>query len=340
LKGASRLSVWWRALRYHYTPPSLFPAVLGATVSWAVDRAFLPFFFVLAVAGVMINHLGLNMADDYYDYKHAVDQAKPGEKNPYSGGSGTLSSGLIAPPSMLRAFAACFCITAAIGLYLAYARGLPVLFFGLFGVFCSVFYTAPPVSFSHHGFGELAQLLSFGPVIGLGAYFVQAQGLSLGAFIATFPLGIMLFSMITINEIPDYSEDRMAGKLTLIARYGRLNGVKLYIASWACTYAVIAVGLALQILPVAALLAFLSLPLALRSIARLRANYEDPLRMAPANLDMIRAHGITSMGLIAGYAILGLTGGANAAQLVVILCLLVVLYLPVAIELVKPHKQS
>jgi 1,4-dihydroxy-2-naphthoate octaprenyltransferase len=47
------------------------------------------------MVGMVVNHMALNMTDDYFDYKHAVDQLKSEEKNPYTGGSGTLSSGLI-----------------------------------------------------------------------------------------------------------------------------------------------------------------------------------------------------------------------------------------------------
>ena len=122
------------------------------------------------------------MTDDYFDYKHSVDKLKPGEKNPYTGGSGTLSSGLLKPKSMFKAFTLGYLVTVVIGVYLTLMRGLPVLAFGLIGVFCAVFYTAPPISFGHHGLGEVAMLASFGPVIGLGAFYVQAQTLTLEAF--------------------------------------------------------------------------------------------------------------------------------------------------------------
>jgi 1,4-dihydroxy-2-naphthoate octaprenyltransferase len=273
------------------------------------------------------------MADDYFDFKHAVDNSKPEEKNPYSGGSGTLSSGAMHPSAMFKAFVLCFALTVTIGLYLTILRGIPVLLFGLLGVFCSVFYTAPPISFSHHGLGELGQLVCFGTVIGMGSYFVQTQTITLEAFLATLPLGIMLFSMIVINEIPDYNEDRLAGKLTLVARYGKWRGVKLYVASWACTYLVITVGILLQVLPWTALLALVSLPITLRSIKVLQANYENPLKLAPANLDMIIAYSITSLGLIAAYSIQGLIEGANHLQLLATLLFLTVFYVPAAIAL-------
>jgi 1,4-dihydroxy-2-naphthoate octaprenyltransferase len=331
----SRMSVWWQALRYHFVPPSIFPATLGALIAWAVDHTFYLSYFFLVLLGVVVNHIALNMADDYFDFKHAVDQSRSEEKNPYSGGSGTLSSGLIRPQAMRKAFVLCFAITVAIGLYLTVSRGFPVLLFGLLGVFCSVFYTAPPISFSHHGLGELSQLVCFGTVIGLGSYFVQTQKLTLEAFLATLPLGIMLFSMIIINEIPDYDEDRLAGKLTLVARYGKQQGLKLYMASWTCTYLVIIGGVLLQVLPLTTLLAFVSLPLALRSIHTLRANYENPSKLAPANLDMLEAHSVTALGLIAAYSIQGLTESANSLQLFVALLLLAVFYVPAVVTLRK-----
>jgi 1,4-dihydroxy-2-naphthoate octaprenyltransferase len=287
----------------------------------------------LMLVAIIINHIGLNMTDDYFDYKHSVDKLEIGQKNPYTGGSGTLSSGLLAPKSMFKAFTVCYIITITIGIYLTLARGLPILAVGLFGVFCAVFYTAPPISFSHHGLGEVAQLICFGIVIGLGAFYVQAQSITLQAFLATLPLGIMLFSMITINEIPDVKEDRAAGKLTLVARYGKKAGVKFYIASWVCTYSVIVISVALRLISPLTLFALFSLPLVYNSIKTAQANYENPKLMAPANLDMIKAHVVTSFGLIGGYSIQGLSNGADTAQLLLILLLLAVTYLPAALTL-------
>jgi 1,4-dihydroxy-2-naphthoate octaprenyltransferase len=337
---ANKAKVWWLAFRYHFVPPSIFPAVLGGLVSWATNSGFIPLYFLLVLLAIIINHIGLNMTDDYFDYKHSVDKLAPGEKNPYSGGSGVLSSGLLTPKSMFKAFTLCYLFTVAAGLYLTLTRGLPVLAFGLFGVFCAVFYTAPPISFSHHGLGELALLVNFGSIIGLGAFYVQARTLSLQAFLATLPMGIMLFSMIVINEIPDVLEDRAAGKLTLVARYGKEAGVKLYVTSWICTYAVIAASAALGIIPLYTLFSLLSLPFVYHSIRVLQAHKDNPKLMAPANLDMIKAHSISSFGLIAGYAVAGLLNRANTFQLLFILGLLAVAYAPVAWTLLSTRRSA
>jgi 1,4-dihydroxy-2-naphthoate octaprenyltransferase len=333
-----RLKIWLQATRYHFVPPSIFPATIAALVSWTIIQQFSLWYFFLVLLGVTINHIALNMTDDYFDFTYAVDQLKPGEKNPYSGGSGTLTSGLIKPRDMFKAFVFLYCMVAAIGIYLGFVRGPLVWFFGFIGVFCSIFYTAPPVKFSHHGLGELGLLLNFGPIIGLGSYFVQAQSLSLEALLATLPCGTMLFSMIIINEIPDLEEDKRAGKLTLVARYGKYAGIKLYILSWAATYLIILIGVATRVLPSITLIALLSVPLTYRSKKVLVAYYNDPQRMAPANLDMIKAHSVTSLLLIAAFALEGLWNGADSIQLLVLLLLLNIFYLPAALPLIKPSK--
>ena len=331
-----RLTIWWHAFRYHFVPPSIFPAAIAALVSWAVNQAFSLWYFFLVLLGVTINHIALNMTDDYFDFKYAVDRLKPGEKNPYTGGSGTLTSELIAPNAMFNVFVFLYCIVIAIGIYLGIVRGLLILLFGFVGVFCSICYTAPPIKFSHRGLGELGLLLNFGPIIGLGSYFVQAQQLSVEVLLATLPCGIMLFSMIVINEIPDLRDDKKAGKLTLIARYGTHAGLKLYVGSWAATYLVILLGVAFHALSTFTLIALFSFPLAYKSIKILITHYENPQEMAPANLDMIRAHSVTSILLVGAYAFEGLTNGAQSLQLLGILLLLLGFYMPAALLIFKP----
>ena len=322
------LSLWWKALRYHFIPPSIFPATLGGVISWAINNEFSPWYFSLVLIGMVFNHMGVNMTDDYFDYMHSVDRLKPGEKNPYSGGSGLLSAGLIEPSKMLLAFSLCYLITASIGFYLTFMRGLIILFFGLFGMFCSIFYTAGPVHFSHRGLGEIGLLINFGTTIGMGSYYVQSGELSFEPFLATLPLGIMLFSMIVINEIPDFDEDKLAGKLTLVARYGKRTGIHLYVLSWIVTYSIILGGIILRFLPIYTFLAFLSLPLVFASIRILMRDYNDPVKMAPANLNMIKAHSVTSIGIILSYIIHGFINGSNIFNLLFILLLFSITYFP------------
>jgi 1,4-dihydroxy-2-naphthoate octaprenyltransferase len=279
--------------------------------------------------GLLLNHIALNMTDDYYDFRHLVDAFATDGKNPYTGGSGLLSSGLIQPRRMKNVFITFYLIAIGIGVFLGVMRGTFILLLLVIGFFCAYFYTAPPIRFGYRGMGEMAQLLCFGPGIGIGAYYVQAQRISWEAFWGTLPFGIMLFSMITINEVPDYDEDRKGGKLNLVARFGREAGVWLFILSLLSAYGAIVAGVILRRVPVLGLISLLTLPIAYKTISILRAFYQEPIKMAPANLGMICTHNFTAILLILAYFIEGFNSDAVIASFLPIV-ILIILYIPIA----------
>jgi len=324
-----RLEIWWRAFRFHYTSASFMPGILGAMIAWTTDSQFHPGLFLLVMLGLILNHMALNMTDDYYDFRHLVDAFAEEDKNPYAGGSGTLSDGLIQPRRMRQVFSTFYIIAIGIGLYLGMVRGFFVVLLLAFGFFCAFFYTAPPIRFGYRGLGEMAQLLCFGPGVGLGAYYVQAQRISWEAFWGTLPFGIMLFSMITINEIPDYFEDRKGGKLNLVARFGRETGVWLFIVSLLSAYGVILTGVLLRRIPPLGLISLLTLPIAYKTISVLRAHYQEPVKMAPANLGMICCHNFTAILLALSYFIEGFRSNALIPSLLPAI-VLTILYIPIA----------
>ena len=324
-----RREIWWKAFRFHFTSASFMPGILGGMIAWTTDEKFLPGYFLLVILGLLLNHMALNMTDDYYDFRHLVDVFATDGKNPYAGGSGLLSSGLIQPQKMKNVFITFYLIAIGIGVFLGMMRGAFILLLLVIGFFCAYFYTAPPIRFGYRGLGEMAQLLCFGPGIGIGAYYVQAQRISWEAFWGTLPFGIMLFSMITINEIPDYDEDQKGGKLNLVARFGREAGVWLFILSLLSAYGAIVLGVVLGRIPVLGLISLVTLPIAYKTISILRAFYQEPIKMAPANLGMICTHNFTAILLVLAYFIEGFKSGALIASFLPVI-ILIILYIPIA----------
>lgn len=293
--------IWFQAVRFHFVPPSFIPAVLCSVIAWFRFQAFDFVAFLLVMAGVTVHHFGLNMLDDVFDYLHFVDRSGAAEKNPYTGGSGVLTEGLLTVREMLVASVVCFLVTAVIGFHLAYMKGWPVLVFGFIGMFSSIFYTVPPIKFGYRGFGELMMVINFGPVIGLGSYYVQSGRLDLEPLMVSLVLGLLMWSMLIINEIPDYEDDRRGGKLNLVARFGRKAGVVLYVAGLFLAYAVLLTAVMMKVAPPLTLLGFLGLPLAFQSVRVLREHYLDRLKMTPANLMMIKVYVLTGLSLVTGY---------------------------------------
>jgi len=139
----------------------------------------------------------------------------------------------------------------------------------------------------------------------------------------------MLFSMITINEIPDYFEDQKGGKRNLVVRLGREGGIWLFCVSVLSAFGAILAGVLLGRIPVLGLISLLTVPIAYKTISILRAHYREPARMAPANLGMICIHNFTAILLIFAYFVSGFRSDALVPSLLPLL-VLIVLYLPIA----------
>lgn len=299
--------IWVQALRLHYVPTSIFPAMLGSITAWVTFREFNFWYFILVMIGVAVHHMGLNMIDDVFDYLHAVDRVPDGERNPYTGGSGVLTGGLLTAGQVLSAAILCYLIGIMITIYLTFVVGWPILLFAGLGIFSSVFYTMPPIRYGYRGLGELSLLINFGPVLCLGAFYVQTGSIGWQPSIISLVPGFLMWSMIVINEIPDYEEDKKGGKMNLVARFGRKSGILLYLAGLLFAYTTILLSVLFGITPPGILLGLLTLPIAYHSFRMLTENYMDRIRMAPANLATIKVHALTLIGIIIGYLAAGMT---------------------------------
>jgi 1,4-dihydroxy-2-naphthoate octaprenyltransferase len=299
------VKAWIQAFRLQYVPTSVLPALLGSVIAWVKSPGFDLAYFTAVILGVAIHHIALNVIDDVYDYLHAVDRSHGREKNPYTGGSGVLTGKLLSVRHMMAAALLFYVTAVVIAVYLTIAVGWPILIFVGIGLFSSVFYSAPPIRYGYRGFGELSLLINFGPVICLGAFYVQARFIAWEPFIVSLVPGFLMWSMIVVNEIPDYEEDCRAGKMNIVARLGRKSGVLLYAAGLLCAYGTMALAVSLGLASFNVLLGFLSINIAYDAFRTLNANYTDKLKIAPANLATIKVHALTLTCLIIGYLVEG-----------------------------------
>jgi len=105
--------------------------------------------------------------------------------------------------------------------------------------------------------------------------------------------------------------------------------VKLFILSLLSAYGAILMGIFLGKIPIVGLISLLTLPIAFKAISILKGNYQDPVKMAPANLGMICTHNFTAILLIIAYTIAGFKKD-NLLSSFLPLFTLIVLYLPIA----------
>jgi 1,4-dihydroxy-2-naphthoate octaprenyltransferase len=256
--------------------------------------------FAFTLIGALLIHLGANTANDYFDSRSGADDINT-TPTPFSGGSRVIQYGLLPGPVVFSLSTAAYVGGSLIGFYLALTRGLPILLIGLLGLLISYGYTAPPLKLAYRGLGELAVSAGFGPLLVLGSYFVQTRSFSLEAFLASLPVGLLVMLILYVNEIPDRTWDDEAGKKTLVAMMREQSALWGYMVSVVAIYAIILLGVVLRILPVTAVVALLTIPMAVRIRGLIKSNLGNPYGLMPAMSMNIKLYSYTTLLLLGGY---------------------------------------
>lgn len=276
---------WIRLLRIPFLTATIIPFVLGTVTAWASFGVFNLAYFALAFVGACFLHLGTNVINDYFDFRNGGDAINTEAISPLTGGSRVLLEGLVKPQSAYLAALLCYGTSLAIAIGLSFAVGWWVLILGIIG---AVFGYTYVTRLAPYGVGEFVVGLSFGPLLVLGSYYVQAQQLAVEPIIASMPIGLLVMAILWINEFPDYNADRSVGKKTLVVRMGRKLAADLYLSIMLAAYGWSLAMVALGLMPLFSLMVLLTLPLAVQAIKVARKNYEISHLMVTANVTTIK----------------------------------------------------
>lgn len=288
-------------LRAPFLTASIIPVLLGTAVAWSETGEFsLSLFILTFVAGVCL-HAGTNVANDYFDHKSGNDEINVEYVRPFSGGSRLIQRGLLSPRTVLIESLVLFAIAGVIGIYLTVVLGPAILVLGVVGALCGFFYTAPPVNIAARGIGELTVGINFGILMTLGSYYVQAGRFSMGAFLASLPVAILIADVLYINEFPDFTADKAVGKRHLVVRLGKEKAVWGYLALTFSAYLAILIPVVTFAIPPYCLLAIVTVPIAMKAVNVAILNYADSEKLAPANAATIMLHMFVGLLVAAGF---------------------------------------
>lgn len=301
--SVNRIVVWLKAMRLPFLTATIVPVTFGSVMAWHDRGGFIWLRFWLVILGASFIHIGTNLANDYFDYLSGADQANL-NPTPFSGGSRMIQNGFILPKKILYASLAAFIFGSLIGFYLNYLCGQNViLILGILGVFLGFFYSARPFAIGYKMFGELAVGIGFGPLMVMGAYFVQARNLPLSVFLISLPLGMLIALVVLINEFPDYAPDKSVEKNTLVVVLGQKKAIVIYHILLALTYGYVILLVIFKIIPLFCLIVFLSLPWVLKAFTVSQKNFERVYELLPANASTIGLHSIFGLLLCIAYAL-------------------------------------
>jgi 1,4-dihydroxy-2-naphthoate polyprenyltransferase len=266
-----RLWLVFSLVRYRFfLYAGLLPYLLGAAWAYAVAGAFDAALFWSGLGGVVLSVIGVEAFNEYFDSRMGTDRVfNPDDVPPMS-------------DLVLWLGIAAFAGALAVGLYLTYRGGWPILAFAVLGGLAAIFYVAPPIRWAYRGLGETVIALSYGPWMVLGSLYLHTGAVSLGALWASLVPGLLIMALAVVNAIPDYHQDRLVGKKNLVVRLGRRRGVWLYLALAAAGLAAAAAGVIAGVFPLACLAALIALPLLIKSARVGVRTYESPRQFVPA----------------------------------------------------------
>lgn len=180
---------------------------------------------VLCMLFALVMQIDANLVNDYFDFmKGTDDEQRLGPKR-------ACAQGWITAPAMRLGI--------LLTTILACIIGLPLVFYGgwemvLIGLACVVFCFLYTISFSYIGLGDVLVLVFFGIVPVCLTYWLTAPESPLSSIpwqvvLLSVACGLVIDTLLIVNNYRDIDNDRRAGKLTLIVRIGARGGRILYL---------------------------------------------------------------------------------------------------------------
>ena len=270
------LRLWLQEARPQFLLASLVSVLVGTALAVYEGFAFRLLDFALATAGALIAHIGIHAFNDYSDYMTGIDLKV--HRTPFSGGSGVLPSRGLLPINVYYFGIACLALVACIGVYFMATVGIAILPIGLLGIAIVYFYTS---YLTRVGLGEIGCVIGFA-LWSIGPYFVLAGRYSSSMLSVSLISGLMGTALLILNEFPDLEADRAGGRRNIPIMLGLNGASKIYSVVVASAYVWLLVLVVARILPVYALLAFITLPIAVRAITLVLRDYQNDQKLMKA----------------------------------------------------------
>ena len=221
------LKAWILAARPKTLIGAAVPVMIGiacavALYGWSGIRVVPA---VLCMMFALIMQIDANFVNDYFDFmKGTDDEQRLGPKR-------ACAQGWITASAMRSGLFVTTLLACIVGLPLVYYGGWEMIMVGLA---CVVFCFLYTISFSYIGLGDLLVLVFFGIVPVCMTYWLTAPPTALTSIpfavvLMSIACGLIIDTLLVVNNYRDIDNDRRAGKLTLIVRIGERGGLVLYL---------------------------------------------------------------------------------------------------------------
>ena len=223
----SKIGFWFKNARNIALPQSVLPC-LTAIILCIGQEGFLWWLALPVLLGVCAAHLGMNLADDYFDYKHdsrtradisSTSVRARMEKCHYLGegeGKATISQ-LGWATVCFFAFAAAMGAIAFVAQWLLHGwqAAIGIIIYAVIGLFLGINYAGKPLELGYHGLGELVVGIMFGPVLMLGVQTaLTGHPFSWQMLCMSVGIGCMVTNIVYVHSVMEVNADAELGKMT------------------------------------------------------------------------------------------------------------------------------
>ena len=213
--------IWIEAARPKTLPAAVIPVMVGTALAAAHNGANYPRAAV-CLAFALLVQIGTNFANDYFDFVQGADTAaRVGPRR-------AVAAGLILPRRMLGATWLVLGAAFVVGLLLVREGGWPLLPIGVVSIGCAIAYTGGPFPLGYNGLGDLFVFIFFGLVAVCATFYVQTGFVSVDVPPCAAAVGLLAANILVANNYRDAGTDAVAGKKTLVVRFGRKFAVWQY----------------------------------------------------------------------------------------------------------------
>lgn len=224
------LKYWILAARPKTLTAALIPVCTATALAFAQGHGrWLPAVVCMLFAALM--QIAANFINDLFDFKKGTD------REDRLGPERACAQGWITPQAMKRGIGVMLVLACVVGCCLLPYGGWVLV--GI-GVACVVFAFLYTTLLSYMGCGDVLVWVFFGLVPVCGTYYVQAQMLTPAMWWLAVACGLVIDTLLVLNNYRDREQDAQSGKRTLIVALGERFGSMFYLLQGVAGYACVA----------------------------------------------------------------------------------------------------
>lgn len=226
------IKAWLLAARPKTLAGAATPVLLGCALAYA-DGWFQPIPALLCFLFAFLMQIDANFINDFFDY------LKGSDREDRLGPERACAQGWITLNAMKRGIALTTMTACTVGFFLLFYGGLEMIPVGLLCVLFAFLYTAGPYPLAYHGWGDVLVIIFFGFIPVGCTYYVMCHDWTWSVTIASLACGLIIDTLLMVNNYRDREQDAKSGKRTIVVRLGARAGQRLYLflglaAAWLC----------------------------------------------------------------------------------------------------------